>query len=316
MDRRNFIAALSAAALAAHTDRASSLSPSGLRPRIAIRMDDPFVADSPLFTAEERDRRILDALRKHDNLKAALFVAGEKVDGDAGKRLLARWNSAGHILANHSYSHLYYPSKKISFERYAEDARQCESMLDEYARSRKPKLFGFPYLKEGDTIEKRDRMRSFLKERGYRMGYATIDTSEWALDSRLVARLKREPAADLKPYREFYLDHLWERAQFYDDLARRVLGRQIKHTLLIHHNLVGALFLGDLLSMFERKGWRWIDAKEAYADPIHSAAPEIMPAGESIVYALAKETKRFDSSLRYPAEDEPYERAEMDRRGL
>jgi hypothetical protein len=38
----------------------------------------------------------------------------------------------------------------------------------------------------------------------------------------------------VKPYRDFYLTHMWERAQYYDDLARKVLGRSVKHTILMH----------------------------------------------------------------------------------
>jgi hypothetical protein len=56
------------------------------------------------------------------------------------------------------------------------------------------------------------------------MGYVTIDTSEWAIDGRLRKRLNDNPNADLTAYRDFYLEHIWERAQFYDQLARKVTG--------------------------------------------------------------------------------------------
>ena len=41
-----------------------------------------------------------------------------------------------------------------------------------------------------------------------------------------------------------------------------------------------------------------------------------MPAGESLIWALAKETGRFESSLRYPGEDGGYEKPKMDALGL
>ena len=87
---------------------------------------------------------------------------------------------------------------------------------------------------------------------------------------------------------------MWERALYYDDLARKVLGRSVKHTILMHFNLLNALFLGDLLKMFKSKGWKLIDAEQAFKDPVFSAAPKIVPAGESIIWALAKETGKFD----------------------
>jgi hypothetical protein len=44
--------------------------------------------------------------------------------------------------------------------------------------------------------------------------------------------------------------------------------------------------------------------------------PKIVPAGESLIWALAKETGKFDKVLRYPGEDSEYENAKMDKLGL
>ena len=77
-----------------------------------------------------------------------------------------------------------------------------------------------------------------------------------------------------------------------------------------------ALFLGDLLDMFKSRGWKLIDADQAFKDEVFAAAPNILPAGESIIWSLAKETGKFDAVLRYPGEDGDYEKAEMDRLGL
>jgi hypothetical protein len=128
--------------------------------------------------------------------------------------------------------------------------------------------------------------------------------------------LKREPNADPTPYRDFYLQHMWERAQYYESLAQIVLGRPVKHTLLMHFNLLNGLFLGDLMEVFKTKGWQWVDADEAFADPVFSAKPRIVPAGESIIWALAKESGKIDRRLRYPAEDAEYETAKMNKLGL
>lgn len=171
-------------------------------------------------------------------------------------------------------------------------------------------------LKEGNTREKRDRMRAELARRGYKQGYVTIDASDWYVDERLMKRLTENPAADIRPYRNFYLRHIWRRTQYYDNLAKRVFGRPIKHTLLIHHNLLNALFLGDLIQMFKDNGWKIVTPEAAFADSIFSREPNILPAGEGIVWAAAKETGAFENELRCPAEDSRYEIAEMDQLGL
>jgi hypothetical protein len=68
--------------------------------------------------------------------------------------------------------------------------------------------------------------------------------------------------------------------------------------------------------MFKSKGWTPIDARDAYEDAVFRATPEVLPAGQSLLWSLAKETGRFDDVLRYPGEDGTYEASTMDARGL
>ena len=62
--------------------------------------------------------------------------------------------------------------------------------------------------------------------------------------------------------------------------------------------------------------WRVIDAETAFQDPVFASEPDVLPAGESIIWALAKESGKHTGVLRYPAEDEAYERGRMDELGL
>jgi len=308
MQRRQFTKLLGAATLAL----GAAPGIAAAKPQVAITMDDFGLFGETDAEKLENSRAILAALRSRSNLNAAAFICGQRVNSDVGKRVLQAWNDAGHIIANHTYSHWYYHRRTV--EEFQADILRCEELIKSYPRF--TKLFRFPMLKEGDTVERRDKLRAFLKERGYKMGYVTIDASDWYVDQRLRERLQQNPKADLSGYRQFYLDHIWERAVYYDDLSRRTLGRSVKHTLLIHHNLLNKLFFGDLLTMFERKGWKLIGAAEAFTDPVFNAEPKILPAGESIIWALAKESGKFDRDLRYPGEDSVYEKPKMDKLGL
>jgi peptidoglycan-N-acetylglucosamine deacetylase len=294
-------------ALAGWASRAWSVAPRG--GEVAITIDDLDVNadDTPRLPLEERNAAILDTLRRH-KLQVALFVCGMRVDNEVGRRHLQAWGGAGHIIGNHTYTHTLYSA--TTFERFSADVLKGEEVVAGVRGF--CKLFRFPALKEGKTLEQRDRMRAFLLDHGYRMGYVTIDASDWAIDARLRKRLRADAEADIAPYRAFLLEHIWQRAAFYDDLARRVLGRSVRHTLLIHHNLSTALFLEDLLTMFAARGWRVIDAGRAFQDPVFERKPDIVPAGESLIWALAKETRRYEALLRYPGEDSVYEDPRMD----
>ncbi|MFN2511409.1 MAG: polysaccharide deacetylase family protein [Pyrinomonadaceae bacterium] len=313
MNRRQFTKALGMGTVALSVG-GISVAAVARSPEIAITIDDFNWNKSVRLSPDECNRALLQALRSHGDLKAALFVACRNVDTDKGKELLREWDRAGHLIANHSFSHKYLNSKNVKVDDFTADIARCDEIIRSYPRFQK--LFRFPYLKEGDTAAKRDAVRAFLAQQGYRNGHVTIDASDWAIEDRLSARLTKDPAAEVKPYRDFYLAHMWERAQYYDDLARRVLGRSVKHTILMHYNLLNALFLGDLLDMFKSKGWKLIDAREAFKDPVFQSEPKIVPAGESIIWALAKDTGKFENLLRYPGEDSQYEKAKMDKMGL
>jgi peptidoglycan/xylan/chitin deacetylase (PgdA/CDA1 family) len=310
MNRRQFVKGLGLSLAMMEVSRTGFSALAG-KPQISITMDDFNVFDTPLLSGAARNRAILDALHQF-KLRAAMFVAGKFVDNEKNMPLLREWNQPKHLICNHTYSHKYYPN--IKFEDYTGDILRNEALLKELPRYRR--FFRFPFLKEGKTAEQRDRMRAFLKERGYRNGHVTIDASDWYVDDRLQKKLKADPKADVKPYRDFYLSHLWERATYYDELSRKVLGRSVKHTLLVHHSVLNGLFLGDVLQMFKSKGWKLVDAEEAFTDPVFASEPQIAPAGESLIWALAKETGKFDNLLRYPGEDGDYEKPKMDALGL
>ena len=311
MNRRHFVKSLGIGAAALSLRRTSVPFPA-LAPQIAITIDDFNLFRASPAIAEKRNRTLLNALRAHSNLKAAAFITARNADSELGQSLVREWGAAGHLVANHTYSHRSYHNR--TFEEFSADVLRCEEVIKDLPGF--TRLFRFPLLKEGNTIERRDKMRAFLKQHSYRMGYVTIDASDWYIDERLRARLAANPSADVNGYKDYYLNHLWDRALYYDNLSRKVLGRSVKHTLLIHHNVLNELFLPDVLDVFRNKGWRLIDAADAFKDPVFSVAPNILPTGESIVWALAKESGKFDDILRYPGEDGDYEKAKMDKLGL
>lgn len=281
------------------------------QPQISFSFDDGMIADRPGFRLEEWNQLLLDKLEK-EGVRAILFVAGNNKSGAKGRYVLQSWNDQGHLIANHTVHHPNYNNEKTTYSTFREELLSNDSLIKGY--SNYVKLFRFPYLKEGNTPEKVDAFRTFMKEIGYRNGYVTIDASDWYIDNRLVARLKENPEADLSGFKEFYLEHIWERAQFYEHLSYELNHRHIAHSLLLHHNLAAALFIGDLIQLFQDKGWRIVSAEEAYADPVYAVGPKY--AGESLIYAQAKDSGRYDDILRYPAEDGRYEEKRMNALGL
>jgi peptidoglycan-N-acetylglucosamine deacetylase len=241
-----------------------------------------------------------------------LFAAGRNVDSPQGMALVTDWGRAGHIVANHTYSHLSLNARDTTLPVFIADVQRNEELLRNVpgwgSRLR------FPYLKEGDTAAKRDGMRAWLKAHAYGSGAVSIDASDWYYDQRYALWREAHPGADPRPFREAYLAHLWNRARYYDGLSQQILGRSAKHVLLLHTRRINAEFLPDIIAMFRAKGWTIISPTEAYADPLYAMQPRTLPAGESILWALARQAGV--KGLRYPAEDDVYEKPILDRLGL
>jgi peptidoglycan-N-acetylglucosamine deacetylase len=254
---------------------------------------------------------ILDALAAA-KVTAMLFPAGKNVDSPEGMALVRDWSRNGHAVGNHTYSHRNFGSGRMTLPELTADVLVAERMfrsLDGWT----PRL-RFPYLKEGETQNKRDGMRQWMKDHGYRPAPVSIDTSDWYYNDRFLAWRESHSTADLAPFREAYLAHLRSRAEYYEALSRTLLGRSPAHVMLLHANAINAEFLPDVLAMFRAQGWQIVAPDAAFSDPLYSSVTTTLPAGESIVWALAK--LAGIPGLRYPAEDGVFEKPVLDALGL
>ncbi len=283
------------------------------KPKIAFTFDDGRTDDIGGYKLKVWNEMLLANLKKH-NLKAILFSSGANKTTPLGKYVLSSWNDAGHLIANHTFTHPSFNRKNTSLEAFKIELTKNDSIIRAY--SNYYRYFRFPFLKEGDTKEKIEGFRAFMKEKGYKNGHVTIDASDWYIANRLAKRLNENPKADISGFREYYKMHLLDRATFYDSLAYQLTNRRINHVILLHHNLAAALFLDDLIKHFVANGWEITDADKAYTDKIYDEVPNRIPAGESLIWALAKQSGKFEGILRYPAEDGEYEKSRMDELGL
>lgn len=252
---------------------------------VAITMDDgPNAGSTPRLTAIERNQAILNALSKH-HVQAALFVtSGYGAGTPQGLPLLQAWSKAGHAIGNHTVTH---PDlEKVSLAEYQRQVLECDRLIS--TQPGYQKWLRFTYLREGNTPEKIEGMRNFLREHGYRNAYVSADTSDWRLNEKLVEVLKKNPNADVSPIRTAYLAHIKQRLLAYRELSQQLQGRDIAQVLLMHHNLLNALWLDDVLEEIEGMGWKIITPAEAFADPVYKLEPVRKAAGQSLLLSLGR----------------------------
>jgi peptidoglycan/xylan/chitin deacetylase (PgdA/CDA1 family) len=275
---------------------------------IAFSFDDGFDPRSQK-NAAQWNATLLDGLARSD-VKAIFYASGSRVDSPEGLSLVSDWGDRGHDVSNHTYSHFSLGSNLL--EDFIADVEKNEGLL-----MNAPgwvKRLRFPYLKEGRTAEKRDGFRKWMTDHGYQSGAVSIDASDWYYSNRYEAWTANHQTEQPLAFRKAYLDHLWDRASYYDGLSQSIFNRSINHIILLHTNAINAAFIIDVVGMFRAKGWNIIEPDDAYSDPVYATLPHTLPAGESILWSFAKQKEMPD--LRYPAEDAQYEKPVLDSLGL
>ena len=285
------------------------------KPVVSFTFDDGITSDITDFKFEEWNEMILSNL-ENANLKAVFFVTGKNKQDKKGQFLIKSWNDKGHKIANHSFTHPNFNFKKNTSNIFEKELLKTDSIISKFSNG--IKLFRFPYLKEGQNKSKVDSIRRILTNNNYLNGYVTIDASDWYINQRLIEKIREKgfEKTEINIFKDFYIQYIIERANYYEKLSFEMNERHINHTLLLHHNLTSALFLGNLIEKFKEEGWEVINADKAFQDKIFEKIPNPNFAGESLIWSMAKQSGKYDHSLRYPAEDSRYEKGKMNKLGL
>lgn len=267
---------------------------------IAFTFDDSPRFATGLFDGPTRAQTLIDELYKHD-LPGVVFFSNPSSAGkplnEEGKARLKAYSNAGHIIANHTYAHANI--NELNIEEYLQGIKLADTVLKQYPTFRK--WFRFPYLREGNTLEKRDAVRKYLKELGYFNGYVTADTYDWYMEvlfqNAVKDAAKNGTQLDMDKLQKFYVNTLVDNIEFADKRAQHYLGRSPKHVLLLHETDLSALFVGDLADALRAKGWKIIATEEAYTDDIANFEMQaVYPWNPGRIGEIALETgkKRLD----------------------
>lgn len=268
---------------------------------IALTFDDAPRGDGRLYTGLKRSEILLKKLEQYNVPQVGFFcVPGNK--DDVGILRLRMYGQAGHIIANHSYTHPQIAD--VGVEEYILDIKKADTALNKMPGFRA--WFRFPYLNEGRSEETRDKIRDSLKEMGYINGYVTVDNYDWYLEYMYQQALKQNKKINYDLLKDLYIEHIWESIQFYHNIALKTLRRSPKHVLLLHENDLAALFLDDLISFLRGEGWVIISPEEAYKDPIAEQIPNVLMNGQGRVAAIAREQGMEPRDLVQKSEDEQY----------
>ncbi|HUJ25822.1 MAG TPA: polysaccharide deacetylase family protein [Myxococcales bacterium] len=250
---------------------------------MAITFDDlPRHSPLPGQSELEVHRALLAALKAHGVPQVYGFVNGAKLELHPEDRAaLAAWTEAGYPLGSHTYSH----PEPADVTAYLADIDRNEPLLRELMPGDESrwKVFRYPYLMEGNTLADRAAIRAHLRERGYRIAEVSVDFGDWAWNEPYARCLAKGDQAAIAELKASYLQAALVLLAFDDSFARRLLGRRIRHILLMHVGPFDAIMLDQLLTLYEKEGVRFIPFEEALQDEVYRLDPKAAPTrGDTI----------------------------------
>jgi peptidoglycan-N-acetylglucosamine deacetylase len=227
----------------------------------------------PGTTRAEIARRIIGALQANRVPSVYGFVNARRLTDDpANAEVLKLWVDAGFLLGNHTYAHSdLHTSDAQAFE---EDIVADEPALESLMGTRDWHWFRYPFLHEGDTIEKRRTVQTYLHDHGYKIAQVTLDFQGYAWNEPYARCIAAGDLPAIAWLKASYLSSAAESVSLGRKTASMLYGRDIKHVLLLHFGPFDSVMLPELLNQLTRQGVRFVSLPDAEEDPAYQTAPE------------------------------------------
>jgi peptidoglycan/xylan/chitin deacetylase (PgdA/CDA1 family) len=243
--------------------------------RVHDRIERLMITDEILYTLEEFD------------VIAAGFVVGANIEDDYD--ILENSLSMGHTLGGHTFSHT--DLNEVPIELYIQNIDKGNEAIEKLleAAGQTDRYFRHPFLHYGTTFDIREAVINHLDRKGVYVAHVSIDTEDFAFNLQYEKIYRSADSIEIVNLGNEYIDHILERIEDAEELADDLMGRPVKHIILLHLNRLNANFLPDLLTEMSTLGYSFISLEKALSDPVYSIDEMYMgPMGLSYLERLAK----------------------------
>jgi peptidoglycan/xylan/chitin deacetylase (PgdA/CDA1 family) len=246
-----------------------------LAQKLAITMDD-LPANGmlpPGVTRAETTRNVVAILKKRHVPPVYGFINAKKLEGSAdGAEALKLW-AAAEPVGNHTYAHMDLElNTPEAFEREIEEnepALELLSTKDDWHWLR------YPYLREGDTVEKRRAVRAYLKAHGYRIAQVTLDWEDYMWNGAYARCAAKGDTKSIAWLRSSYLSTASEFLDLGRAQAKLIYGHEINYVLLMHLGAFSSTILPEALDLLKKKGFKLVTLEEAESDAAYEGDPDV-----------------------------------------
>jgi len=244
-------------------------------PVVALTFDDLPAAGS--LPPDENRPKILTTLAaelKANHLDGTYgFVNAAKLVNDLdAQQALRIWVDAGMNVGSHTWSHISLSDN--SAEAFENEIALNEPALAEYAGARDWRWFRYPFLWEGDTLEKRRAVRAYLRDHGYRVAQVSLDFEDYAWNDAYAPCSAKGDEAAIGWLKQSYLETAAEYIQLGREEQLIAFGHEIPNVMLLHATAFTTLMLPALLEQLRANGFRLAALPDVEQDPAYALDPD------------------------------------------
>jgi peptidoglycan/xylan/chitin deacetylase (PgdA/CDA1 family) len=222
------------------------------------------------------------------------FINAIKLEGNPdGALALQIWAKSGNPLGNHTYSHPNLTTTGV--EDFKQEILGNEPVLELLMPENKHswRWFRYPFLHEGETLEKRRAVRAFLAANGYRIAQTSLDWEDYMWNSAHAACVMKKDDAAIEWLRQSYLETATAYMRAQREMSRQVFGRDINHVMLLHLGSFSSHILPDLFKLLAAEGYEIITLEEAQSDPAYQYDPDLASKNGGTLTEFGMEAKKI-----------------------
>ena len=128
------------------------------------------------------------------------FVNGKKLERNADAAEALKLWAASEPVGSHTYSHMDLNANPA--EMFEHEIDEDEPVLELVApQDANWHWFRYPFLREGDTVEKRRAVRAYLRAHQYRVAQVTLDWEDYAWNSAYARCAEKDDAPQAEEVR-------------------------------------------------------------------------------------------------------------------
>jgi len=243
--------------------------------KLAITFDDlPRNGQLPPGVRQtETTANVLAILKERQVPPVYGFINAKKLEGNPdGAEALKLW-AAAEPVGNHTYSHL--DLEQNTAEAFERDVEEDEPVLELLQMNGDRHWLRYPYLHEGDTVEKRRAVRAYLKSRGYRIAQVTLDWEDYLWNTAYARCVAKNDAKSMEWLKSSYLSTASAFLDLGREQAKLIFGHEISYVLLMHLGAFSSTILPDALDLLNKKGFKLVTLEEAESDAAYESDPDV-----------------------------------------